>query len=100
MADLPTDRLKMCPHFTHVGLDVFGPWTVATRGGQAQSKRWAIMFSCMSLRAVHIEVIESLETHLRRFFAIRGPAKSLLSNRGTNFVGASKELVMDQTMQQ
>ncbi|XP_056879986.1 uncharacterized protein LOC130520291 [Takifugu flavidus] len=108
MADLLTERLKMCPPFTHVGLDVFGPWTVATRrtrGGQAQSKRWAIMFSCMSSRAVHIEVIESLDTSscinaLRRFFALRGPAKSLLSDRGTNFIRASKELGMDRTMQQ
>ncbi|XP_061133003.1 uncharacterized protein LOC133153005 [Syngnathus typhle] len=108
MADLPSERLKMCPPFTYVGLDVFGPWTITTRrtrGGQAQNKRWAIMFSCMSSRAVHIEVIESLDTSscvntLRRFFALRGPAKSLLSDRGTNFIGASKELRMDSTVQQ
>lgn len=108
MSDLPPERLTMGPPFTHVGLDVFGPWSVTTRrtrGGQAHSKRWAIMFSCMSTRAVHIEVIESLDTSscvnaLRRFFALRGPAKKLLSDRGTNFVGASRELGMDRTMQQ
>ncbi|KAM9741924.1 uncharacterized protein ACNS7B_012839 isoform 1-T4 [Menidia menidia] len=108
MADLPPERLKTCPPFTYVGLDVFGPWTIKTRrtrGGQAESKRWAIMFTCMSARAVHIEVIESLDTSscintLRRFFALRGPAKQLLSDRGTNFIGASKELGMDKSMQQ
>ncbi|KAI4894756.1 hypothetical protein NFI96_009065 [Prochilodus magdalenae] len=107
MADLPPERLKTCPPFTYVGLDVFGPWAIATRrtrGGQAESKRWAIMFTCMSARAVHIEVIESLDTSscinaLRRFFALRGPAKLLLSDRGTNFAGASKELGMDKAMQ-
>ncbi|XP_030613054.1 uncharacterized protein LOC115799898 [Archocentrus centrarchus] len=107
MAALPPERLKTCPPFTYVGLDVFGPWNITTRrtrGGVAESKRWAILFTCMSSRAVHIEVIESLDTSscinaLRRFFALRGPAKQLLSDRGTNFVGASKELGMDKSMQ-
>lgn len=100
MADLPPERLQTCPPFSYVGLDVFGPWSVVTRrtrGGQADSKRWAIIFSCMSSRAVHIEVIESLSTSscinaLRRFFSIRGPAKQLRSDCGTNFIGACREL--------
>lgn len=100
MADLPADRLSTDPPFTSVGLDVFGPWNISsrkTRGGLAQSKRWAVIFTCMSIRAVHIEVIESLDTSsfinaLRRFLAVRGPVKHLRSDRGTNFVGACKEL--------
>ncbi|XP_063761823.1 uncharacterized protein LOC134879300 [Eleginops maclovinus] len=100
MADLPTERLTTCPPFTYVGLDVFGPWHVSTRrtrGTQPQSKCWAILFCCMSSRAVHIEVITSMDTSscinaLRRFFAIRGPAKQLRSDCGTNFIGACKEL--------
>ena len=104
MANLPPERLQTCPPFTYVGLDVFGPWCITarrTRGGQAESKRWAMMFCCMSSRAVHIEVIESMDTSscinaLRRFFAIRGPAKQLISDCGTNFIGACKELGMSQ----
>ncbi|XP_070402814.1 uncharacterized protein [Nothobranchius furzeri] len=107
MADLPPERLKVCPPFTYVGLDVFGPWSVVTRctrGGQAESKRWAMMFSCLSSRAVHIELIESMDASscinaLRRFFALRGPAMQLYSDCGTNFIGASKELEMDNTVQ-
>lgn len=60
MADLPVDRLQPSPPFTSVGLDVFGPWEVVTRrtrGGSAESKRWAVLFTCMTTRAVHIEVI-------------------------------------------
>lgn len=103
MADLPEDRLAQEPPFTSVGLYVFGPWTILTRrtrGGSAESKRWAVIFMCMSTRAVHIELIESMTTSsfinaLRRFFSIRGPAKLLRSNRGTNFVGACKELKID-----
>lgn len=93
MADLPPERLKICPPFTYVGLDVFGPWSVTsrrTRRGQAEIKRWAIMFSCLSSRAVHIEVIESMDSStcinaLRRFLAFRGPVKQLQSDCGTNF---------------
>ncbi|KAK3507778.1 hypothetical protein QTP70_000334 [Hemibagrus guttatus] len=100
MADLPIDRLSTEPPFTYVGLDVFGPWTVVarrTRGGQAQSKRWAVLFTCMSTRAIHIELIDCMDSStfinaLRRFFALRGPVKQIRSDCGTNFVGACKEL--------
>lgn len=100
MASLPADRLTSEPPFTQVGLDVFGPWSIVTRrtrGGSAESKRWAVLFTCMSTRATHIEVLESMSTSsfinaLRRFFAIRGPSKQLRSDRGTNFIGACKEL--------
>lgn len=100
MADLPEERLSPSPPFTYVGLDIFGSFTVTarrTRGGHAESKRWAILFTCMSTRAIHIEVVESLDTSscinaLRRFFAIRGPVKQFRSDCGTNFIGASKEL--------
>ena len=61
MADLPKDRLDPSPPFSYVGLDIFGPWSVVfrrTRGGVANQKRWAILFTCLTTRAVHIEVIE------------------------------------------
>lgn len=48
---------------------------------------------------MHIELIKSMDSAscinaLRRFFALRGPAKQLRSDRGTNFIGASSELGM------
>ncbi|KAI7811190.1 hypothetical protein IRJ41_011514 [Triplophysa rosa] len=100
MANLPEDRLTMEPLFTRVGLDVFGPWSVVTRktrGGATESKCWAVLFSCLGTRAVHIEVIESMSTScfinaLRRFFTVRGPSKVFRSDCGTNFIGACKEL--------
>ncbi|TKS64954.1 hypothetical protein D9C73_027746 [Collichthys lucidus] len=100
MSDLLADRLATDPPFTHVGLDVFGPWTVTTRrtrGGAAESKRWAVIFACLSTRAMHLEVIESMSTSsfinaMRRFLSIRGPVKHLRSDRGTNFIGACREL--------
>lgn len=61
MADLPSDRITPTPPFTCVSVDSFGPWDIIsrrTRGGLAHAKRWAIMFSCLVMRGIHIEVIE------------------------------------------
>ena len=99
MADLPSERLTPSPPFTYVGLDVFGPWEVTarrTRGGHANSKRWAVIFTCFSTRAIHIELVESMDTSsfinaLRRFMAIRGHVEQIDSDCGTNFVGAHNE---------
>ncbi|KAJ8364608.1 hypothetical protein SKAU_G00134390 [Synaphobranchus kaupii] len=104
MSDLPAERLSTAPPFTYVGLDIFGPWEVSarrTRGGHTNSKRWAVLFTCTCVRAVHIEVVESLSTSsfinaLRRFFSLRGASKQISSDQGTNFVGACKELKMDE----
>ena len=51
----------------------------------------------MVTRAVHLEVVKSMETDssinaLRRFVARRGPPSDIYSNNGTNFVGADREL--------
>ena len=100
MADLPKDRMEQVPPFTNVGFDAFGPWHVSsrrTRGGPANAKRWGLVFTCLNSRAIHIEVLESMDASsfvcaLRRFFALRGPATLLRCDRGTNFVGGKSEL--------
>ncbi|XP_071944762.1 uncharacterized protein [Antedon mediterranea] len=105
MADLPAERLSMAPPFTYVGLDVFGPWIVSSRktiGGMARAKRWAVLFTCMSCRVIHIEITESMDTSsfinaLRRFLAIRGPVGQIQSDCGTNFMGACNEICILST---
>jgi hypothetical protein len=65
MSDLPEDRLHPGPPFTFIGIDTFGPWPIIhrkTRGGSAQQKRWAILFTCLVSRAIHIEVTEELSS--------------------------------------
>ena len=100
MTDLPEDRLTPGPPFSAVGVDTFGPWNVTTRrtrGGAAQSKRWAIIFTCLTTRPVHIELVEEMSSSsfinaLRRITAIRGPIKIFRSDRGTNFIGATDQI--------
>lgn len=99
MADLPADRTEVTPPFTNVGFDVFGPWTIRSRktpGGAANSKRWGLVFTCLSSRAIYIELLESMDASsficaLRRFLALRGPVSILRCDRGTNFIGAKLE---------
>ena len=96
MADLPTGRLASEePPFTHCGVDLFGPFLV--KQGRKQVKRWGIIFTCLMVRCVHFEVVESLETDdfincLRRFVNRRGSPRFMYSDRGTNFVGTTSEL--------
>lgn len=100
MANLPIDRLMAEPPFMNVGLDVFGPWQVMTRktrGGIVNNKHWAVLFTCLCTRAVHIEALEEMSSSsfinaLRRFVAIRGSVKIIRSDRGTNFIGAANIL--------
>ena len=51
----------------------------------------------MSSRAIHLETAVSLDTSsfinaLRRFIYVRGPIRQLRTDRGTNLIGASREL--------
>ncbi|XP_062593639.1 uncharacterized protein LOC134255146, partial [Saccostrea cucullata] len=100
MGNLPDFRCKPSPPFTYVGVDTFGPWEVTarkTRGGVANSKRWGILFTCLTSRAVHIELVDEMSSSafinsLRRFIAIRGKVTEFHSDRGTNFVGSTDAL--------
>ncbi|XP_053376587.1 uncharacterized protein LOC128547590 [Mercenaria mercenaria] len=94
MADLPSDRLEPSPPFTYCAVDYFGPFYV--KEGRKEMKRYGVMFTCLTCRAVHVETATSLETDsfincLRRFITIRGPIRQLRSDRGTNFIGAKNE---------
>ena len=95
-ADLPRERLdEHVFQFTHTGVDYFGPFEV--KFVQRTLKRWCCLFTCLTTRAVHIEVEQSLETEsclaeVTRFIARRGYTNTIISDNGTNFVGAANEL--------
>lgn len=96
MADLPHDRITPDkPPFTYVGVDCFGPFFV--RRGRSQTKRYGVVFTCLTMRAIHIEVAHSLDTDsfinsMRRFIARRGKPELVRSDNGGNFVRGEKEL--------
>lgn len=95
MTNLPKSRVEPAPSFTYSAVDYFGPWCV--KEGRKEVKRYGALFTCMTSRAIHIEVAHSLETYsflqaLRRFISRRGPIKELCSDQRTNFIGAQNEL--------
>lgn len=55
------------------------------------------MFTCLTIRAIHLEISESLSTDstimaLRRMIARRGTPSVIYSDNGTNLRGADTEL--------
>ncbi|CAK1552938.1 unnamed protein product [Leptosia nina] len=81
--------------FTFVGVDYFGPMTVTI--GRSTQKRYIALFTCLTTRAIHLELAGSLSTDsaimaLRRMIARRGCPDEIWSDNGTNLRGASREL--------
>ena len=84
MADLPRERLDehVFP-FTHTVVDYFGPFEVKFL--RRTLKRWCCFFTCLTTRAVHIEVAQSLDTEsclaaVTRFIARRGYPSTIISD--------------------
>lgn len=96
MAPLPKVRLTpFVRPFTFVGIDYFGPLLV--KQGRSNVKRWVALFTCLSIRAVHLEVVHAMTTEscvlaIRRFVTRRGAPAEIFSDNGTNFHGANNRL--------
>ncbi|CAC5402360.1 unnamed protein product [Mytilus coruscus] len=73
----------------------FGPLNVKL--GRSVVKRYGCLFTCLTTRAVHIEIAHSLNTDsfisaFQRFTSRRGIPEKVFSDNGTNFVGGEIEL--------
>ena len=95
MSDLPEERLIEEPPFSYCGVDVSGPFLV--KEGRKIHKRYGAMFTCLCSSAVHVETTNSMATDsfiqaLKRLISRRGNIRIILSNNGSNFIGASTEL--------
>ena len=96
MANLPEVRVDFdrLP-FDHVSVDCFGPFYI--KRGRSEYKRYGCIFTCLNIRAIHLEKIDDLECDtfincMRRFVARRGKPSKIISDNGTNFTSASAEL--------
>ena len=96
MAPIHESRLQVDqPCFTSTGCDYFGPFIVTN--GRKTEKRYGVIFTCATTRAMHIEVSHDMTTNsfiqaVRRFISRRGQIRTLTSDNGSNLRGAEREL--------
>ena len=95
MANLPEERSSDAAPFTYVGMDMFGLFV--TKEGRKELKCYGAIFRCLASRAIHLEVVNSMNTDsfimcLRRFIGRCGNVRMLRSDNGSNFIGGEKEL--------
>ncbi|XP_050599186.1 uncharacterized protein LOC126926913 [Bombus affinis] len=107
MGDLPEARITESRPFTNVGIDYCGPFYIKERRdrNRRKIKIYAAIFVCLATKAVHIELVSDLTTDaflaaLRRFISRRGHCATILTDNGTNFVGANRELQELRTLLQ
>ncbi|XP_073947156.1 uncharacterized protein [Choristoneura fumiferana] len=86
--DLPNERVSYSAPFTYCGLDYFGPLYVSTPNGK--QKRWVALFTCLAVRAIHLEIVNDLTAEecllaLRRFAATRNTPKRLYTDNASYF---------------
>ncbi|XP_055706055.1 uncharacterized protein LOC129803485 [Phlebotomus papatasi] len=98
MSQCHSSRVTASFPFYHTGVDFCGPFLIKPLvRSQTRVKVYIALFTCMAIRAVHLEVVTALTTEafiasLRRFIARRGRPAKILCDNATNFIGASREL--------
>ena len=95
-APLPDFRVTQAPPFSNVGVDFAGPLYVKGTKGH-MNKAYITLFTCCVTRAVHLELIENLQTPtfvncLRRFASRRGTPALVVSDNAKTFKAAAKLL--------
>ena len=98
MALLPKLRLQSSLRaFEKVGVDYGGPFLTKQGRGRTRAKCYLCLFTCLTTRAVHLEMSYSLDTDsfinaFTRMTSRRGTPTYVISDNGTNFTGAEREL--------
>ena len=97
IAPLPADRLLPGRKVFHAAAcDYFGPIPVLVK--RSVVKRWCCLFTCLAIRAIHIEVVFSLSTdsfikaYLRFLYLVGFSVQTLYSDNASCFYGANVEL--------
>ena len=88
MSPLPASRVTQARPFSHVGVDYFGP--VHVKSSPDTVKAWVCLFTCMVVRAVHLEIVSDMTPaefllSLRRFVARRGTPTVIISDNAPQF---------------
>ena len=104
MPPWPKERVNEALPFEHTGLDYFGPLYVKQYPHASDQKTtpeirkvWVCLFTCLVVRAIHLEIVEDMSADqfllcLRRFIARRGTPRQIISDNAKQFKSARKVL--------
>ncbi|XP_011880587.1 PREDICTED: uncharacterized protein LOC105569050 [Vollenhovia emeryi] len=97
MGNLPQVRVREAIPFANTGVDFCGPFYIKEKKhrNRIRIKVYVCIFVCMTIKAVHFEVVSDLTSDgflaaLRRFISRRGIPAQVYSDNGT--VGANNQL--------
>ncbi|XP_063532113.1 uncharacterized protein LOC134742857 [Cydia strobilella] len=85
---LPKERVNYSSPFTYVGTDYLGPLLV--NNGNGSCKRWISLYTCLAVRAIHLEVVKDLTAEeglmaLRRMISTRGVPSLITSDNAAHY---------------
>ena len=99
LGQLPSERVTPGSVFENVGVDYAGAFHIKYGSVCKPTiiKAYVCIFVSLSVKAIHLESVSDLTTDafvttLRRFFARRCKPSLILSEHGTKFVGAAREM--------
>ena len=103
MPPWPKERVTEALPFQYTGLDYFGPlfikdFSPASNGPCPTYKKvWVYLFTCMVVRAIHLELVEDMLTDqfllcFRQFISRCGIPRQIISDNATQFKLAKKVL--------
>ena len=96
---LPPTRLSDLPPFTHTGVDYAGPLYLKERGCNDAYKAYIALFTCASSRAVHLELVPSMNSPafkncLSRFVSTWGYPRYIISDNAKSFKKTAEDLIV------
>ena len=105
MPDLPRECVARSHPFEYTGIDYFGPLYVKEFSQitdhspeQIERKVWVCLFTCFTVRAIHLELVGDMSAEefllsLRRFIAQHGIPRQIFSDNAKQFKTARTVLV-------
>ena len=91
MAPWPTSKVIRTKTFTNTDLDYFGPLHI--RQGKDWVKPWVYLFTCITVRETHLELVEDMSA-LHRYVARRSKPGQIILDNAPNFKGTKNEVDM------
>ena len=98
LSDLPSFRVTRAranKPFQICGTDFLGP--IRYRQGRSDCKAWGLLFTCLSNRCLHVEIVTGLDLNnfllaFSRFTNLRGSVETIYSDNGCTFCAAADTL--------